>query len=434
MPNAAAGLLGLAGLLWLPLPARGVDLDAAPINYATARADNVIERLKKRLETGEIKVTRDSCMGYLPSLLKELDVSESSQVLVFSKTSMQRHRISPATPRALYFNDDVYLGYCQQGDVVEVSAVDPQLGTVFYTVDQKSPEKITFTRQTETCLLCHGSSANQGLPGHLVRSVYADSTGNPILRYGTHRIDQTSPLKERWGGWYVTGTAGKQAHLGNLIVEDKTRDPDQIDNSDGLNVTDLSKRIKTSAYLTGHSDIVALMVLEHQTEMHNLIGCAALQTRSALYEQTALNKELGRPADEKWDSVTSRIKSAGEKVVRYMLMSGELELTDKVEGTSNFARDFPKKGPRDKKGRSLRDLDLKHRVFAYPCSYLIYSSAFDGLPDQVKDYVMLRLWEVLSGKDNGKEFAHLSADDRGNVLEILLETKANLPEYWRGRK
>jgi hypothetical protein len=434
MSNAAAGLLGLATIFWLPVSARGVDLDSAPINYATARADNVIERLKKRLETGEVKITRDPRMGYLPSLLKELEVSESSQVLVFSKTSLQRHRISPATPRALYFNDDVYLGYCQQGEVVEVSAVDPQLGTVFYTVDQKSPERITFTRHTETCLLCHGSSANQGLPGHLVRSVYADSTGNPVLRYGTHRIDQTSPLKERWGGWYVTGTAGKQAHLGNLIVEDKARDPDQIDNSDGLNVTDLSKRIKTSAYLTGHSDIVALLVLEHQTEMHNLIGRAALQTRSALYEQTALNKELGRPADEKWDSVTSRIKSAGEKVVRYMLMCGELELTDKVEGTSDFARDFTKQGPRDKKGRSLRDFDLKHRVFTYPCSYLIYSSAFDGLPDQVKDHVLLRLWEVLSGKDNGKEFAHLSADDRRAILEILLDTKANLPEYWRGRK
>jgi hypothetical protein len=105
-----------------------------------------------------------------------------------------------------------------------------------------------------------------------------------------------------------------------------------------------------------------------------------------------------------------------------------------VEGTSDFARDFSKKGAPDKKGRSLRDLDLKHRVFTYPCSYLIYSPAFDGLPDQVKDYVLLRLWEVLSGKDNGKDFAHLSADDRRAILEILVDTKANLPEYWRGHK
>jgi hypothetical protein len=429
-----AGIFTVVAPCLLPIPARAIDLDAEPINYTKAPANNVIERLQKRLESGETKVACDPKMGYLPSLLKALEVPESSQVLVFSKTSLQRHRISPATPRALYFTDDVYIGYCQQGDVLEVSAVDPQLGTVFYTVDQKAREKITFTRQTETCLLCHGSSANQGLPGHLVRSVYPDSTGNPILRYGTHRIDQTSPLKERWGGWYVTGTAGKQTHLGNLIADEKNRDPDQIDNSAGQNLTDLSKRIRTSAYLTGHSDIVALMVLEHQTEMHNLIGRAALLTRCALYEQTALNKELGKPLDERWDSVTSRIKHAGDYLVKYMLMSGEVELTEKVEGTSEFARDFSKHGPRDKKGRSLRDLDLKRRLFTYPCSYLIYSAAFDGLPDPVKDHVLLRLWEVLTGKDTGKDFAHLNADDRSAILEILVETKPSLPPYWRAPK
>jgi hypothetical protein len=428
------GLLAVAAPLLLPIQARAIDLDAEPINYAKARANNVIERLQARLESGESKVACDPKMGYLPSLLKALEVPESSQVLAFSKTSLQRHRISPATPRALYFNQDVYIGYCQQGDVLEVSAVDPQLGTVFYTVDQKARDKITFTRQTETCLLCHGSSANQGLPGHLVRSVYADSTGNPILRYGTHRIDQTSPLKERWGGWYVTGTAGKQSHLGNLIADDKKRDPDQIDNSAGQNLTDLSNRIRTSAYLTGHSDIVALMVMEHQAEMHNLIGRAALLTRCALYEQVSLNKELGRPADERWDSVTSRIKNAGDYVVKYLLMSGEVELTDKMEGTSEFTREFAKQGPRDKKGRSLRDLDLQRRLFTYPCSYLIYSAAFDGLPDPVKGHVLKRLWDVLTGKDTSKEFAHLSADDRRAILEILVETKPNLPAYWRSPK
>jgi hypothetical protein len=331
----------------------------------------------------------------------------------------------------LYFNDDVYIGYCQQGDVLEVSAVDSRLGAVFYTVDQKATDKITFTRQTETCLLCHGSSANQGLPGHLIRSVYADGTGNPILRFGTHRIDQTSPLKERWGGWYVTGTAGKQTHLGNLIVNERERDPDNIDNSAGLDVTDLSKRIKTSSYLTGHSDIVALMVVEHQAEMQNLIGRASLLTRCALHEQMMLNKELNKPPDEAWDSVTSRINHAGEAVVRYMLMSSETALQDKVEGTSAFASEFMKKGARDKKGRSLPDLDLKRRLFTYPCSYLIYSKAFGDLPATVKDRILLRLWEVLTGKDTSKEFAHLSADDRRAILEILIETKTNLPGYWQ---
>src|SRR5262249_23521800 len=190
------GVVAMAALSWLPMKARAVDLDAEPIRYTKAPANNVIERLKQQLASGAAKVPCDPQMGYLPLLLKALEVPRSSQVLGFSHTSLQRHRISPAAPRALYFNDDVYVGYCQHGDVLEVSAVDPQLGTVFYTVDQKVRDKITFTRQTETCLLCHGSSANQGLPGQLLRSVFADSTGNPVLPLGTHRIDQTSPLKE----------------------------------------------------------------------------------------------------------------------------------------------------------------------------------------------------------------------------------------------
>jgi hypothetical protein len=427
----------LAAMLFVwPTTILAADLDAEPIKYSTAPANNVVERLRSELDSSKVSISRDPKKGYLPQLLKAFDVPVSSQVLVFSKTSLQRHRISPGTPRALYFNDDVYVGYCQQGDVLEVSAVDPQLGTVFYTVDQKekAPDRIRFTRQTETCLLCHGSSANQGLPGHVLRSVYTDERGNPVLRYGTHRIDQTSPLKERWGGWYVTGTAGKQTHLGNLIVDESAGEPEQIDNSAGLNVTDLGERIKTSAYLSPHSDIVALMVLEHQTEMHNALGRAALLTRCALHEQATLNKDMGRPPGERWESVTSRISSAAEQVVRSMLMSGEAALTEKISGTSEFAREFAQRGPRDKKGRSLRDLDLQRRLFKYPCSYLIYSAAFDGLPGPVKDRVFLRLWQILSGKENGKEFAHLSVDDRRAILEILMDTKPTLPAYWRTAK
>jgi len=432
--NGSWCLVAVVSLIFSQPAARATDLNADPIKYATAPAHNVIEQLRSRLESGQVQAPRDPKMGYLPSLLKALHIPESSQVLVYSKTSLQRHRISPATPRALYFNDDVYLGYCQQGNVIEVSAVDPQLGTVFYTVDQKSPEKVTFTRQTETCLLCHGSSSNQGFPGHLVRSVYVDAQGLPILGFGSHRTDHTSPLKERWGGWYVTGTAGKQIHLGNLIADESKAEPEEIDNSRGLNVTNLSDRINTSAYLSGQSDIVALMVLEHQAEMHNLLGRAALQTRCALHEQAALNKELGKSLNEPWDSVKSRINSAAEYVVKYMLMSGEAQLSGNIEGTTSFARDFAQRGPTDRKGRSLREFDLQRRLFRYPCSYLIYSAAFDGLPCPVKDRILRRLWEVLTGMDESKEFTHLSPSDRKAIFEILLDTKQDLPPYWRSPK
>lgn len=416
--------------LLLPLHARGVDLDREPINYATADPHNAVERLQARLDDGQAKLTYEEGGRYLRSLLRELNVPVSSQMLVFSKTSLQRQRINPRTPRALYFSDDVYVGYCQKGDLMEVTAVDPQLGAVFYSLKQQKSAKPHFQRQTDNCLICHASSFNQGFPGHLARSVFADGMGLPILASGTYRIEHSSPLRQRWGGWYVSGTSGKQMHLGNLIVRGNPR-PEEIDNSANVNVSNLDRYLKTAPYPTPHSDIVALMVMEHQTEMHNRLTRANFQTRLALHDEAEFNKALGRPADYRSDSTLRRIKNAGEPVVQYLLFCEEAQLTDPIKGTSGFAEEFAKRGPRDSKGRSLRDFDLKRRMFAYPCSYVIYTEAFDALPAPVKDYVLRRLWEVLSGKDASKEFAHLSAEDRRAVLEILRATKPNLPDYWK---
>lgn len=416
--------LGAAPLL------RGGDIDADPIRYSSTAPDNGVSRLQGRLAAGKAALTCEKRLGYLRGLLKELNVPASSQVLVFSKTSMQRQRISPHRPRALYFNDDVYVGFCQNGNVLELSAVDPRLGTVFYTLDQKNAERAAITRQGESCLLCHGSSQNQGMPGHLVRSVYPDAQGLPILSSGTHRIDHTSPLAQRWGGWYVSGTSGKQTHLGNLIVADR-RPPEEIDNKAGVNRTDLSPLFKTSSYLTPHSDIVALMVLEHQTETHNRITRAGFLTRMALFEEAELNKALGRSEPGHSDSTLRRIRSAGEPLVKHLLFAEEAPLTDRVKGTTTFAREFARRGPFDPAGRSLREFDLTKRMFKYPCSYLIYSAAFDGLPAEVKEYVYRRLWEVLTDKDTSKDFAHLSAADRKAIHAILVATKPGLPAYWR---
>ncbi len=424
--------LSFLAVVLLAIPARGADLDREPILYSSAPDDNAVSRLQKRLNSGETKLTYEENFGYLRSLLRELRVSESSQVLVFSKTSLQRNRIGPKTPRALYFNDETYIGFCQQGTVLEVAAVDPKLGEVFYSFDQERVEKPRFVRQNDACLICHASSQNQGLPGNLVRSVLPDADGFPILSAGTYRIDQTSPLKRRWGGWYVTGESGGQTHLGNLIVREK-RPPalEEIDNKAGANVGDLSKLIKTAPYLTPHSDIVALMVLEHQAEMHNLITRANFQTRLALYEEAEINKALDRPADYRSETTVSRIRSAGEPLVKYLLFSGEAALTDRIQGASGFAEEFVKRGPRDSKNRSLRDFDLRRRLFAYPCSYLIYSPEFDALPGLMKEYVYRRLHEVLTGRDASQDFAHLNDADRTAIYEILMATKPNLPANWK---
>lgn len=415
-------LLGLAAL------ARADDFDRPPIRYSSARPDNAVTRFQQRLDAGEVKLEFTDEFGYLPAVLKELNVPPSSQMLVFSKTSLQRDRIAPRTPRALYFNDDLYVGFCRLGEVMEVAVADPALGNVFYTLPQEPAAKPRFQRQTENCLSCH-LSRHQGVPALVVRSVYPDRDGQPILSGGSFRTDHASPLKERWGGWYVTGTHGKQPHLGNLILPRRSV-PDGLTNPDGVNVTDLQGRLDTGMYLTPHSDLVALMVLEHQAEAHNRIAAANYQTRLAHRDADIINELDNAPKGRLTESTSRRVDAAAEQLVKYLLFAEEARLTEPVSGTSRFADEFAKRGPFDRQGRSLRQFDLATRLFKYPCSYLVYSAAFDGLPASVKERVYQRLWDVLTGKDAGKDYAHLSAADRQAIREILIDTKVGLPAYW----
>ncbi len=418
-------------VLLMVSPARAqLDFEAEPINYNTALLSNPVHELSQLVAAEKSRLTHDLQHGYLRAVLEHLNVPVSSQVLVFSKTSFQPRHITSQRPRAVYFNDDVYVGWVQGGDVVEISTADPQQGAIFYTLSQQELERPNIVRDRGQCIVCHASSRTSGVPGHLVRSVYAAASGQPFYGSGTFHTDHRSPFKERWGGWYVTGTHGQQRHMGNVIATNRDR-PDELNVEAGANITDLSEFISTEPYLSPHSDIVALMVLEHQTGMHNLITRANFETRSAQHYDEIMNKALGRPQGQRSESAVRRIDSAAEKLVAYMLYADEFQLTDRVRGTSNFADEFSARGPRDSKGRSLRDFDLSTRMMKYPCSYLIYSEPFEALPDEVKERVFRRLFDVLTGQDERGTFDHLTAADRQAVLEILLETKTDLPSYWK---
>jgi hypothetical protein len=165
--------------------------------------------------------------------------------------------------------------------------------------------------------------------------------------------------------------------------------------------------------------------------MQNLITRVGYETRMALSSQAAINRELKQPESEMSDSTKRRINGPADVLASYMLFADEAPLEDRVAGTSTFARDFAKEGPRDRRGRSLREFDLTHRLFRYPCSYLIYSEAFESLPEQARQRVYRRLWEVLSGLDKSPTYASFSAGDRRAIIEILRETKPDLPAYWR---
>jgi len=401
-----------------------------PINYYTAPVSDPVTRLQSQIDAGEVQLEYDVDHGYLPSVLKALGVSAESQTLVFSKTSFQRERISPSRPRALYFNDDVYVGWVQNGPVMEISAVDPQQGAIFYTLTQRAAERPQFIRDRGDCLSCHASSRTWDVPGHLVRSVYTAPDGQPHFGAGTFRTNHGSPFSERWGGWYVTGTHGAQRHMGNVVAADEAH-PENLDREAGANLTDLSSTVDTSPYLTRHSDLVALMVLEHQTDMHNLITRANYDARRALRDGRIMNQLLEQPEDHISESTRRRIDNAGERLLKYLLFVDETALTAPIHGTSRFAEQFTAMGPRDSQGRSLRDFDLQQRIFRYPCSFLIYSDAFDALPDPLQEYLDRRLWEILTGRDTSETYAHLSPDDRKAILEILQQTKPGLPPYWK---
>jgi hypothetical protein len=419
-----AGLVGLAAAV-TPAAARAqVEFEREPILYSKAPAHDPVSALQRKLASGEVKLDYHQEHGYLPSLLKLLNVPASSQVLVNSKTSFQLRRISPRNPRALYFNDQAYVGWVKGGDVVEVMGTDPQLGEVFYTLAQEKVDHPELVRDQGNCLTCHASSRTQNVPGALVRSVYVDRGGQPLYGAGTFTTDHTSPFEERWGGWYVTGTHGRMRHMGNVFSTQS--DPEGIDREAGANVTDLAPLFDAASYLSPHSDIVALMVLEHQTQMQNLMIRAAYEARSAAHHDGVMNKALERPADYVSDTTQRRIASASEDLLQYMLFAGEFRLTDPVQGTSAFAQEFQARGEKDSQGRSLRDFDLKTRLFRHLCSYLIDSPSFDRLPRPVRDYIAGRLREVLTGEDQGEAFAHLTAADRRAILEILTETKPTL--------
>jgi len=409
----------------LSLFAQQDGFERPPIDYMNTEVHDPVAVLSAKLKAGEVSLDYDKTFGYLKSVLKALDVPVSSQTLVFSKTSLQLQRISPRRPRSLYFNDDVYVGYCQQGDVLEFAATDAKQGATFYTLEQVDDGKPKMVRDRGVCLSCHASNRTQNVPGYLVRSVFTDVAGQPKLGSKTFTTDQTSDIKDRWGGWYVTGKHGTMRHMGNALC---TSGEETFDREAGANELDLTQRFHGDTYLSTQSDIVALMVLEHQTQMHNAIAAANYETRQAIHQSYQMNELLQRPKDHLSDSAKRRIASSSGRVLKYLLMCGEFQLTDTITGSTRFAEEFTARGKKDSKGRSLRDFDLHTRLFKYPCSYLIYSASFDGLPDEVRIEVISQLTSILEGRDTSPQYAHLTSELRREILEILRETK---PEFNR---
>ena len=392
-----------------------------------------VAKMWERWQTGASKPDTSSDKAFVASVLKELSVPQASQVLVYSKTSLQNALISPQTPRAIYYNEECYCGWAQ-GGMMELIGMDPEKGPQFYALSfsgLKKPELFT----SDNCLSCHETGRTNNVKGLLVRSVYTADDGQPILNQGSYVSGHESPLSERWGGWYVTGKHGSERHMGNVIASSKG-DRIEMNREEGANVLSLERFISTEPYLAKTSDIVSLMVLEHQCMMHNKLTDANKSAREAMARQHDLQKAFGEPiTDAPQGSALTVIRSQADRLVKHLLFCEEYQLKDGgVEGSAAFQDAFRANRIETKDGRSFKDFQLLNRLFKYRCSYMIYSKAFDAMPPQLKSEVYDRLWKILHNEDGSPDFAHLGSSEREHIRDVIVETKTGLPECWLSAK
>jgi hypothetical protein len=414
---AVAGVVALTWASTLGAQRGGMfqgSMEDPAIAYTKAPVSNVVADLNAQLADGSVQLRFEGRSGYLQSVLDALRVPADSQLLLFSQTSLQAARIGPANPRALFFNDRAAVGWVRDGDLLEVAAHDAALGTVFYTLEQKPGAAAAGPPQFKRafiCLGCHVTSDTLGVPGLLNFSVTESGPGSLMRAVA---MDHRTPLGSRWGSWFVTGGAGGLGHRGNEAPAlDPARRRD-LRSVDGL--------FEPDGYRAATSDIGALLVFSHQTQMMNLLTRIGWEARVA-----------GAASSGADPRVAQMMNGIAAEVVDYMLFIDEAALPGRVQGAAGFAERFAAGGPRDTKGRSLHELDLTRRLLKYPCSYLIYSPAFDGLAPAAKDPIYRRLWDVLSGAEAGERYRRaLSREDRQAILEILRDTKKDLPEYFGG--
>jgi hypothetical protein len=403
------------------------DSEYPVIGYSGRPLHNPIASLQARLLNGETKLEFKPPRGYLDSVLKNLRIDPSSQMLVYSKSSLQVEWVNAASPRAIYFNDDTYVAWVQAVGLLEFVTMDSKLGPVFYTMTNQKDSTASFGRETLRCLDCHDKFALQGggVPMFRATSNYVDINGLTLKPIAATEVTDQTPLALRWGGWYVSGHQGGQANLGNIQVH-TAREFDNLGLVRRGNLESVASLLDTRPYVTDKSDIVALLVFEHQSTVYNLIARINFKARSRIAREfnaapavVAAHNRLN-PITEKW------MRELTEPLVQAMLFTNAAPLTGTVASTSGFDTWFQAQGPKDSAGRSLRDFDLRTRLFKYPLSYLVYSQAFDGLPDYVRNYIYGRFIDILSGQDlRGRR---LSATDRRAITEILAATK---PEFVR---
>lgn len=389
----------------------GVLEEHPAIQYASRPTTDRVAKVNQALAQSNRSFQRDERTGHLQSVLEALGVPVESQLLVFSKTGVQRAYTSPHNPRALYFNQSVVVGYVPGAPLIEIAALDPQQAVIFYTVDQIAPAP-AFVRG-RSCLSCHVSASTLEVPGLIARSNVVGDDGTPLPRLGSNDVNHQTPHPDRWGGWYVTSEGApppysQRAHGGNITFSPRGDTSNQV-------FTDwLTSSPEARGYPSANSDIVSLLVFDHQARAINLMSRLNWEARVAASE--------GRPAAS--DGAVRRLAT---ELADYLLFTGEAPAPVPLTPRRGFADQLERTTPKDRQGRSFGELLLTTRLFRYPCSYMVYSEAFNGLPAAVKTAVYSRMIGTLSETDATSPRLRISAEDRRAIVDILRETKADFP-------
>lgn len=290
-------------------------LDHPAINYKTEATSDPVAMLNRELDHGRV-LSFAGPSGYLRATLDALKVPIESQIAVFVQDSAQAPRISESNPRTIFFNDSVAVGWVR-GGFIELAAQDPRQGVVFYMLETNSVASPRFQRR-DACLACHLSYPTLGVPGMLARSS------------GQFSVNHTLPIDQRWGGWYVTSKTAAH-HRGNVPL-DRLALPAPLSPP----VASFADRFDTHGYLSTQSDVVALMVFDHQMHGLNLLTRIGWEARVAAYDGAAANGA---------DTPPVSMADAAREVVDYLLFVDEAPLPERIEGTSDSPRGSP---PRDR--------------------------------------------------------------------------------------
>ena len=389
------------------------NFDEPPHNYHTAPLKDRFTKLKADLESRRIPLDHSSEKAFVVSLLKALDIPATSQMLVFSTTSLQLRFITPRNPRAIFFNDGLYLGYIP-GAKIEILSMDPELGAIFYMFDIPHDSRPIAVERSERCVNCHTKEDTGFVPGIVIKSVIPGPTGGSLKTFRREVTGHGIPFAERFGGWYVTGDGGIASEWANVIGRYSGDDISKT-------VVKPGQLFDFAKYPVATSDILPQLVHEHQAGCANRILQASYRARTAFH----LDKGNLTPAHYAELDEQARI------VTRYMLFADEVPLpTDGVEGDAAFKVDFQKAARVASGGASLREFDLCTRLFKYRCSYMIYSPEFQGLPARMKQQIYIRLREALSVEKSAKDYAYLPGTEKQAIRTILKATLPDLPPGW----